>query len=67
MAPRPNCDPTTRSPCSRRSAVAPEEYRTFVEVYGYDIMKWDGYEALAILPDGATWQTRGFHRYLVSG
>jgi thiamine biosynthesis lipoprotein len=27
----------------------------------------DGYEALAILPDGATWQTRGFHRYLVSG
>jgi FAD:protein FMN transferase len=27
----------------------------------------DGYQALAILPDGATWQTRGFHRYLVSG
>jgi thiamine biosynthesis lipoprotein len=27
----------------------------------------DGYEALAILPDGGTWQTRGFHRYLVSG
>jgi FAD:protein FMN transferase len=26
-----------------------------------------GYEALAILPDGATWQTRGFHRYLASG
>jgi thiamine biosynthesis lipoprotein len=26
----------------------------------------DGYEALAILPDGTTWQTRGFHRYLVS-
>ena len=26
----------------------------------------DGYEALAILPDGATWQTRGFHRYLVA-
>ncbi|MBA3905618.1 MAG: aminoglycoside phosphotransferase family protein [Pseudonocardiales bacterium] len=25
----------------------PEEYRTFVEVYGYDITKWDGYEALA--------------------
>ncbi len=24
-----------------------EEYRTFVEVYGYDIMKWDGYETLA--------------------
>jgi thiamine biosynthesis lipoprotein len=27
----------------------------------------DGYEALAILPDGAAWQTRGFHRYLASG
>ena len=27
----------------------------------------DGYEALAILPDGATWQTRGFHRYLLYG
>jgi hypothetical protein len=25
----------------------PQEYRTFVEVYGYDIMKWDGYETLA--------------------
>jgi len=24
-----------------------EEYRSFVEVYGYDIMKWDGYETLA--------------------
>lgn len=24
-----------------------EEYRTFVEVYGYDITKWDGYETLA--------------------
>ncbi len=24
-----------------------EEYRTFVEVYGYDIMQWDGYETLA--------------------
>jgi len=24
-----------------------EEYRTFVEVYGYDIMQWDGYENLA--------------------
>ncbi len=24
-----------------------EEYRTFVEVYGYDITEWDGYEALA--------------------
>jgi aminoglycoside phosphotransferase (APT) family kinase protein len=24
-----------------------EEYRTFVEVYGYDITKWDGYEQLA--------------------
>jgi thiamine biosynthesis lipoprotein len=26
----------------------------------------DGYEALAILPDGMTWQTRGFHRYYVA-
>ena len=24
-----------------------EEYRKFVEVYGYDIMQWDGYETLA--------------------
>jgi aminoglycoside phosphotransferase (APT) family kinase protein len=25
----------------------PDEYRTFVEVYGYDITQWDGYETLA--------------------
>src|SRR3954454_1028706 len=25
----------------------PEEYRTFVEVYGYDISAWDGYPTLA--------------------
>jgi aminoglycoside phosphotransferase (APT) family kinase protein len=24
-----------------------EEYRTFVEVYGYDVTAWDGYETLA--------------------
>jgi aminoglycoside phosphotransferase (APT) family kinase protein len=24
-----------------------EEYRAFVEVYGYDIKRWDGYETLA--------------------
>jgi FAD:protein FMN transferase len=27
----------------------------------------DGYEALAILPDGTTWQTAGFAAYLVPG
>ena len=27
----------------------PEEYRTFVEVYGYDITTWSGYEDLALM------------------
>jgi thiamine biosynthesis lipoprotein len=27
----------------------------------------DGYAALAILPDGVTWQTRGFQRYYAAG
>jgi hypothetical protein len=30
-----------------------DEYRTFVEVYGYDIMQWDGYETLADLREVA--------------
>ena len=37
-----------------------EEYRTFVEVYGYDITKWDGYETLADMREVAmtTWMAK---------
>jgi hypothetical protein len=38
----------------------PEEYRTFVEVYGYDLMAWEGYPALADMREIAmtTWLSR---------
>ena len=38
----------------------PEEYRTFVEVYGYDITQWSGYEALADMREIAmtTWLSK---------
>ena len=37
-----------------------EEYRTFVEVYGYDITQWDGYETLADMREVAmtAWLSR---------
>ena len=37
-----------------------EEYRTFVEVYGYDITAWDGYETLADIREVAmtTWMAK---------
>jgi aminoglycoside phosphotransferase (APT) family kinase protein len=37
-----------------------QEYRTFVEVYGYDITQWDGYEALADVREVAmtTWMAK---------
>jgi aminoglycoside phosphotransferase (APT) family kinase protein len=37
-----------------------EEYQTFVEVYGYDLMLWDGYPALADMREIAmtTWLSR---------
>ena len=37
-----------------------EEYRTFVEVYGYDVMQWEGYPALANMREIAmtTWLSR---------
>ncbi len=37
-----------------------EEYRTFVEVYGYDLMVWEGYSALADMREVAmtTWLSR---------
>ena len=37
-----------------------EEYQTFVEVYGYDLMRWKGYSALADMREIAmtTWLSR---------
>jgi Phosphotransferase enzyme family len=37
-----------------------EEYQTFVEVYGYDLMAWEGYTALADMREVAmtTWLSR---------
>ena len=37
-----------------------EEYETFVEVYGYDLMAWEGYPALADMREIAmtTWLSR---------
>jgi thiamine biosynthesis lipoprotein len=46
-----------------------DAYATAAFAMGPDLSReWteslDGYEAFAILPDGATWQTRGFSAYL---
>lgn len=40
-----------------------EEYRTFVEVYGYDIMRWSGYETLADMREIAmtSWLSQKAH------
>ncbi|MEU5714668.1 FAD:protein FMN transferase [Streptomyces sp. NPDC020403] len=44
-----------------------DTYATAAFARGDGAREWiealDGYEALAILPDGRTWRTRGFHRY----
>lgn len=41
----------------------PEEYRTFVEVYGYDITEWSGYSELADMREIAmtTWLSKKAH------
>lgn len=41
----------------------PEEYRTFVEVYGYDITEWSGYSDLADMREIAmtTWLSKKAH------
>lgn len=44
-----------------------DTYATAAFARGYDALNWleslDGYEALAVLPDGQEWRTPGFSRY----
>ena len=73
-------DPVTGRPATGLASVTvagprlawADAYATAAFAMGPDLAReWteslDGYEAFAILPDGTTWQTRGFAAYLPGG